>query len=76
MTSMLDLYTIKVVTSLIRYDHRAIVATIDGKFTALHKTRSQISFTRRSPDQNAAQLDSLRSLDLSEFLGISDAQEA
>src|SRR6218665_2641523 len=76
MTSIPDLYTIKVVTSLIRYDHRAIVATIDGKFTDLHKTRSQISFRRRSPDQNAALLDSLRSLDVSEFLEIYDAQEA
>lgn len=76
MTSKPGLYTVKVITSPIRTDHKAIVATNVGRFTDLSKTRSKIYFRRRSPDQYASLLGSLRSLDLREFQAIADAQEA
>src|SRR6218665_1497076 len=70
------LYTVKVITSPIRTDHKAIVASNDGRFTDLSKTRSKICFRRRSPDHHASLLGSLRSLDLSEFQAITDALQA
>src|SRR6218665_3388763 len=70
------LYTVKVITSPIRTDHKAIVATNDGRFTDPSKTRSKIFSRRRSPDHHASLLGSLRSLDVREFQTITDAQEA
>lgn len=68
MTSRPGLYTIRVISSPLNTDHKAIVAKTEGTFTAHNKTRTQVYFRKRSPDQHASLLRSLQNL--------SDPQEA
>jgi len=76
MTSRPGLYTIRVINSPLNADHKAIVATTEGTFTAHNKTRTQVYFRKRSPDQHASLLRSLKNLDLNEFRNLADPQEA
>lgn len=60
-----SLYNVKVITSVINANHKAIVATTEGKFTDLPKTRVKVSFRRRSPYQLASLLAILKEPEIS-----------
>jgi Reverse transcriptase (RNA-dependent DNA polymerase) len=76
MVSRPGLYDVKVITSVINTDHKAIIATADGNITDLHKTHNKVSFRKRSPNQHASLLQSLKEISVDQFEGITDPQEA
>ena len=75
-TSIPGQYNIKVITSTVRSDHRAIVATDDRKVQDRSKTSTKRCFRRRTSNQNASLLAGLREFDDSGLMSISDPQEA
>lgn len=68
-------YRIKVITSPLNTDHKAIVASTDTIHSDLGKRRWKVPFRRRSPDQHSSLLYSLRTLKL-EYEGLDNPQEA
>jgi len=54
------LYKIKVVTSVIYTDHKAIVAFVDSPPIDRNKRSTKTSYRKRSPDQHASLLRSLQ----------------
>lgn len=72
MVSVPNLYNVKVITSVINTDQKAIVATTVMQFSDLKKKHIKLSFRRRSPDQHANVLTSLKDIQDDQFLNIED----
>ena len=68
--------SIKVVTSAIKTDHKAIIAVADRAITSRNKNPVKAVFRKRSPAQHALLLSSLTRLDEHPFLAITDPQSA
>jgi len=67
---------VRVLTSAVKSDHRAIVAVSSGVVRSRAKTRVRVEVMRRSPDQHAALLRALSDADLSGLTGITEPQAA
>src|ERR1043165_14005 len=72
------LYSTKVVglTSVIKTDHSAIVATTKGGVKDRNKSTIKKTFRRKSPNQHASLLSELKDFDDSTIRNILDLQEA
>ena len=57
--------TVRVVSSVVKSDHRAVVATSSGAAAPISKTSRQHTFRPRTPSQNANLLQHLAMIDLS-----------
>jgi Reverse transcriptase (RNA-dependent DNA polymerase)/Endonuclease/Exonuclease/phosphatase family len=68
--------SIKILTSAIKTDHRAIIATTEGGIISMNKKNVRITIRRRTPQQNASLLRHLESVDLSYIAAIDDLQNA
>src|SRR6218665_352169 len=66
--------TVKIVTSAIKTDHKAIIALSAGAVRGLNKSSRRSSFRRRSPNQHAALLQELSEVDLSDIFSITETQ--
>jgi len=49
-------FCIKVVTSTVKSDHKALVATNESNVISINKARSVVEYRRRSPEQHASML--------------------
>jgi len=67
MTSALHLLQVKVISSAVRTDHKAILATPDGEIRDRTKTSSTRTFRRRSPGQHAELLYHLRNFSSEQY---------
>ena len=67
---------IKIITSAIKSDHKAIVAVSDRPITNLNKQSVRVSFRKRSPEQHARLLSSLSELDEKTITSIADPHQA
>src|SRR6218665_1851526 len=67
---------VKILTSAIKSDHRAIIATDGRLITSRTKNPVVVNFRRRSPEQNASLLRLLAEMDYSEVVDCPDPQRA
>ena len=56
--------TVRVVSSVVKSDHKAVVATPSGVAATVGKTRQKCAFRPRTPSQNASFLLRIESIDL------------
>ena len=68
--------SIKVVTSAVKTDHKAIIAIADRTVTSRNKNPVKAVFRKRSPAQHATLLSSLAQLDERPFLAFTEPQTA
>jgi len=65
---------VRVVTSVLKSDHRAVVAYASQNNCATKKTTQRVTFRAKTPDQHASFLKHLRSLDMNSPQSLGDTQ--